>query len=213
MMRNMLLVAIVAVAAGTIGYKNFVGTSQPDGTLSVNGVTLDAPKTDWSKIEQAQFEFRPSSEGSRIPESSKFLEVKAAIDSDDNVVAVPTGDDAIAQAKAKALETMPRFYELMDQGTAGNYLVKFPLKQDGLVENIWVQLTNTEGDEFSGLLSNEPAYITSHKMGDRVTFPKNSISDWMIKGDTYIYGGYSMRALLKNLPEDQSAALTAMLRD
>lgn len=216
-MRSLILVGVVLVAAGGAGYKTLFSSSnmnaKTDGKLHVNGVTLDAHKTDWAKIEGSDFEFRPSSEGSKISESEKFLEAKAAIDGDDNVVAVPTGDSAMAGAVAKANATLPRFYELMSAKTLGDYLVKYPLEENGLVENIWVQLTDMNDNEFIGLLSNDPVQVKSKKMGDQVRFSKADLKDWMIKNDKEIYGGYTMRILLDKLPEDQSAALQSMLRD
>ena len=199
-MRSLILVGVVLVAAGGAGYKTLFSSSimnsKIDGKLEVNGLKLDAPKTDWAKIEGSDFEFRPSSEGSKISESEKFLEAKAAIDRDDNVVAVATGDDAMAGAVEKARETLPRFYELMDAKTLGDYTVKYPLEENGFTENIWVLLTDVTDDEFIGLLSNEPVQIESKKMGDKVRFAKADVKDWMIKNDKEIYGGYTMRVLL-----------------
>lgn len=75
-MRSLILVGVVLVAAGGAGYKTLFSSSimnsKIDGKLEVNGLKLDAPKTDWAKIEGSDFEFRPSSEGSKISESEKF---------------------------------------------------------------------------------------------------------------------------------------------
>lgn len=212
-MRNLILLGVLVVAAGAGGYKTLSGSSKTDGKLQVNGITLDAPKTDWSKIEGDTFKFRPSTEGSQINSSEAYRQAKAEIESDDNVVAVATGDEAMVGAVAKARETLPRFYELMSQKTPGTYLVKYPLEENGMVENIWVQLVDMTDNEFIGLLSNEPVHVKTKKMGDSVRFLKSEAKDWMIKNDKEIYGGYSMRVLLDTLPEDQSAALSAMLRD
>jgi uncharacterized protein YegJ (DUF2314 family) len=212
-MRNIILAGVFLVAAGGAGYTTLFSSSKSDGKLNVNGVQLDAPKTDWAKIEGSEFTFRPSTEGSRITNSETYQEAKAAIDSEDNVVAVKTDDQVMAEAVAKARETLPRFYELMKAKTLGDYTVKYPLEEGGFTENIWVLLTDVTDDEFVGLLSNEPVQIESKKMGDQVRFAKADVKDWMIKNDKEIYGGYTMRVLLDKLPEDQSAALKTMLRD
>lgn len=211
---NLKLVALAFGTAAVISYgglSTFGGGS--DGKLEVNGVSLDAPGTDWSKIDEEQFRLRPTTEGSRPAFDVAYKEAKAAIDSDDNVVAVLTGDEKIEKAVAKARETLPRFFELMEARTPGNYLIKYKMEEDGQIEHIWVQLTGSDGDAFVGLLSNEPVLIKSRKMGEEVTVPQDRISDWMVKTDREIYGGYTMRALLDELPEDQAAALQAMLRD
>lgn len=114
----------------------------------------------------------------------------------------------MAGAVEKARETLPRFYELMDAKTLGDYTVKYPLEENGFTENIWVLLTDVTDDEFIGLLSNEPVQIESKKMGDKVRFAKADVKDWMIKNDKEIYGGYTMRVLLNIFLRDRLETLS-----
>lgn len=211
---NLKMTALVigAVAAASYGgFTKFGGNS--NGKLQINGVRLDSPKQDWALIDAVQFRLRPTTEGSGPAHDMAYNEAKTSIDADDNVVAVLTGDEKIERAVAKARETLPRFFELMEARTPGDYLIKYRMEEDGLVEHIWVQLTDRNGDAFVGLLSNQPVLIKNRKMGEKVTVPRDQISDWMVKTSSEIYGGYTMRVLLSDLPEDQAAALQAMLRD
>lgn len=135
------------------------------------------------------------------------------IDEDENVAAFSITDKGMESAKAKGRATLPRFYELMTSRTAGDYLVKFPLEQGGLVEHIWVQIIDIKKGDFIGLIANEPVNATRYKMGQKVVVKRSKISDWMVKGDGYIYGGYTARYALKSAPDDQRKQYEALWRD
>lgn len=130
-----------------------------------------------------------------------------------NVVAYSTGDAAMNAAKLKARSTLPRFRELVARRTPGTYTVKFPLTQNGATEHIWLQLTADRGDEFVGLLANDPVNGARYRKGQRMTVPAAQVEDWMINGGSEIYGGYTARVALGEMPKDQQAKYRAMFRD
>lgn len=44
-------------------------------------------------------------------------------------------------------------------------------------ERMWVEITERDGNNFTGLLTNEPQYIENLKLGDKIHFQTNNIMD------------------------------------
>lgn len=63
MARTMILAGAVAVVAAIGGVNTFLLGDEPDGKIAVNSLAPDAPNTDWSTIENADFTLRPTTEG------------------------------------------------------------------------------------------------------------------------------------------------------
>ncbi|WP_155905189.1 DUF2314 domain-containing protein [Methylopila sp. M107] len=130
-----------------------------------------------------------------------------------NVVAYQTGDAAMNAAKQKAKSTLPRFRELVARRTPGTYTVKFPLTQNGATEHIWLQLTGDRGVEFVGLIANDPVNGAKYRKGQPMTVPASVVEDWMVKNGSEIYGGYTARVAIADMPKDQQTKYRAMFRD
>ena len=131
----------------------------------------------------------------------------------DNIVAYTTAKEALIAARKKARDTMPRFVSLVKSGMKGTFTVKFPLTQDGHTEHIWLQVTDMQGDAFVGLLANKPVNGTKYKIGLPMTVATADVEDWMVRTADAIYGGYTARYQLKDLPKHQAEKLAAMFRD
>jgi uncharacterized protein YegJ (DUF2314 family) len=131
----------------------------------------------------------------------------------ENVVAYHTGDQAMNAAKKKARETLPRFLELVNAGAEGTYTIKFPLTQNGETEHIWMQLTDYRDGTFVGLLANDPVNGTKYKMGDHMEVAKADVEDWMVRTDEVIYGGYTARVALADMPKEEAEKYLTMFRD
>ena len=131
----------------------------------------------------------------------------------ENVIAYHTGDQSMNSAKKKARETLPRFLELVKAGTAGTYTLKFPLTQNGETEHIWMQLTDYRDGAFIGLLANDPVNGTKYRMGDVMKVASADVEDWMVNTGKLMYGGYSVRAMLKDMPKEEADKYRPMFRD
>lgn len=131
----------------------------------------------------------------------------------ENVVAYHTGDAALNSAKSQGNATLPRFRELVNAGTPGTYTLKFPLTQNGATEHIWMQLVDYKDHAYIGLLANDPVNGTKYKMGDRMTVAEADVEDWMVHTGTEMYGGYTVRAMLKDMPKADADKYRAMFRD
>jgi uncharacterized protein YegJ (DUF2314 family) len=131
----------------------------------------------------------------------------------ENVIAYHTSDQSMNAAKRQARETLPRFLELVHAGTEGTYTVKFPLTQNGETEHIWMQLTDYRDGTFVGLLANDPVNGAKYKMGDRMEVASADVEDWMINTGELMYGGYTVRAMLKDMPKEEADKYRPMFRD
>ena len=130
-----------------------------------------------------------------------------------NVVAYKVGDLSMADARKKAKATFPKFMEYRQAGKPGTYSVKFPLTQNGETEHIWLQVEKIGKSEITGRLANKPVNGDKYKMGQRLSVKVAQVEDWMVRASDGIYGGYTVRAMLKDMPADQAKAIAAMLRD
>jgi uncharacterized protein YegJ (DUF2314 family) len=131
----------------------------------------------------------------------------------DNVVAYTTKNEALLAARKKARETLPRFVGLMNSGMKATFTVKFPLTQDGHTEHIWLQVADMQHGNFIGRLANAPVNGTQYMMGQFMTVAAADVEDWMVRTPDGIYGGYTARYALKDLPKQQAEQLAGLFRD
>jgi len=131
----------------------------------------------------------------------------------DNVVAYSTANEAIAEARRKARDTLPRFVDLLKSGMKATFTVKFPLMQNGQTEHIWLQVDHAQGSIFVGRLANEPVNGSKYKIGQVMTVARGDVEDWMVRTSDAIYGGYTTRYALKDVPKPQAEKLARMFRD
>ncbi len=134
-------------------------------------------------------------------------------ESKQNVVSYSTEDKAMQAAKDSGRSTLKRFHELMAAGTPGTYTVKFPLTQNGATEHIWLQLVGYSDGSYIGLLADVPVNGNKYKMGDRMTVTEADVEDWMIKNGKVIYGGYTTRQALADMPKEQVAKYGLTFKD
>ncbi|UUP18969.1 DUF2314 domain-containing protein [Nitratireductor thuwali] len=132
--------------------------------------------------------------------------------SGDNRMEYPTGDARLAEAMRKARETLPRFLQLADTGLRGAYLLKMRLAGGGRAEHIWVEVTGMRNGVFQGRLANDPV-TPGYRAGDPVELSSDEIEDWMINTGEARFGGYTVRAMLGDMPAAQAEELRRQFRD
>jgi len=76
-----------------------------------------------------------------------------------------------------------------------------------------MQLVDYRDHVFVGLLANDPVNGTKYKMGDRMEVASADVEDWMIQTDKLIYGGYTVRAMLKDMTPEQANKYRPRFRD
>jgi uncharacterized protein YegJ (DUF2314 family) len=62
-------------------------------------------------------------------------------------------------------------------------------------------------------IKNDPGIVGNVKIGQSWTVKRTEISDWMFMRDGRMYGNYTMRPLLKTMPEAEAAKYRSMLAD
>lgn len=81
--------------------------------------------------------------------------------------------------------------------------LKKRFEENGIVEHIWIgNIKNVDG-KFYGIVDNLPEKINNVKLGDTIEINKNEISDWMYLKNSKLYGGYTIRLLVKRMSENE----------
>lgn len=84
--------------------------------------------------------------------------------------------------------------------------IKVRLVEDDKVEHIWVSKPSFDGTLFRGALDNVPLDLKRVRVGDTVSAPRDSISDWMIIDRDTVFGAYTVHVLRRRMsPSDRSA--------
>ena len=81
------------------------------------------------------------------------------------------------------------------------------------VEHIWVGDLQLKEDKIHATVNNTPKNVTYVKLGQRIEFEQDQISDWMYYRDGNIVGNFTMRPLLARMPPAEAAHYRAMIAD
>lgn len=99
-----------------------------------------------------------------------------------NVESIPATDEEMNAAIQQAQDTLPLFIGAFQAPTPTqtrfSIKVRFPFGDDDEAEHMWVSDLSFSGNQFNGILGNEPIYVNNLHLGDRVTVDLHDISDW-----------------------------------
>lgn len=125
-----------------------------------------------------------------------------------NVVYFADDDQQMNAAIAQAQKTVDYFIKdiVSSEGNGVKRTMKVRFDTDRGAEHIWVGDVKISGQGFEGHLENEPVNIKNYKVGDRVTFSRNQISDWLIVSNGKIRGGFTIKIQRKQMPPDEQRA-------
>ena len=108
-------------------------------------------------------------------------------------------------AIARARREVDSFVSELTNPTGTNHAVKAPIEDRGETGHFWLSNVSFKNGEFTGTIDNEPGMVGNVKLGQSWTIKKSDISDWMFMRDGKMHGNYTMRPLLKTLPEEEAA--------
>ncbi|MGE0743166.1 MAG: YegJ family protein [Hyphomonadaceae bacterium] len=127
---------------------------------------------------------------------------------EDQVMGYHDSDERMNRAIEQARALLPLFVEEFRSANTqarGAFTVKAGLTtSDGGREHIWVADLSLEGDRFIGNLINEPYDLPGLSLGSRVEVPLDIISDWTIATPDGVYGGFTTRVMIDDMPPDQA---------
>ena len=116
-------------------------------------------------------------------------------------------------AIAKARSEVDSFIGELTNPTGTDHAVKVPIEDAGETEHFWLVDVSFANGEFKGTINNDPGMVGSVKIGQSWTAKMAEISDWMFMRNGKMYGNYTMRPLLKAMPEDEAAKYRSILAD
>lgn len=136
----------------------------------------------------------------------------------DPIVDFATKDPKMRNAIRQAQATLPKFLAAVTQSDnslheASMVKVAVPV-ENGPIEDevIWVDNITRNGEQFTGHLANEPNHIPNAHQGTKIKFKRTSIYDWSLWGsDQKLYGNYTTRIMLPELPAETAAHLNTIL--
>jgi uncharacterized protein YegJ (DUF2314 family) len=114
-------------------------------------------------------------------------------------------------AIARARSETNSFIAELSAPTGTNHAVKVPIKDGDQTEHFWLSGVVFRNGEFTGTINNEPGLVGNVKIGEKRTVKQGEISDWMFMRDGKMHGNYTMRPLLKGMPEEEAAKYRSML--
>ncbi|HEY3323822.1 MAG TPA: DUF2314 domain-containing protein [Planctomycetota bacterium] len=114
-------------------------------------------------------------------------------------------DAAIESAKKSFGEFKARMLQ-PQEGDKG-FAIKVPIKDSNGTEHFWLNDINVQGEEFSGVIGNEPGIVKCVKMGESYKFKAADISDWMYMSKGVMQGNYTLHVLLKTMPAEEAKDL------
>ena len=118
-------------------------------------------------------------------------------------------DAAIAHAR----KTVDQFIAELQKPTGEEHAVKAPVTDSAGTEHFWLTDVTLANGEFTGRIGNDPGIVSNVKIGQQWKLKTTEISDWMYMKNGKIVGNFTMRPLLKNMPEDEAAKLRSMLAE
>ncbi|OXG02289.1 uncharacterized protein YegJ (DUF2314 family) [Flavobacterium araucananum] len=77
------------------------------------------------------------------------------------------------------------------------------IDNDTVVEHMWINDINFDGEKIKGTLVNDPDELTNVSNGDYVEIPVNQISDWLFASQDKTYGGFTIHAMRSEMSETE----------
>ena len=116
-------------------------------------------------------------------------------------------DAAIARARSE----VDSFVAELTKRNGSDFAVKVPIQDKGEIEHFWLTGIVYRNGKFEGVIGNDPGIVTNVKNGQKWSVKKSEISDWMFMREGKMYGNYTMRPLLKTMPEEEAAKYRSIL--
>lgn len=123
------------------------------------------------------------------------------------IYGVKSEDEEMNAAILQANETLDDFKKGLLDPTADSHALKVKFSNEKGIEHMWIGDIVYKDGQYSGILNNEPEYITEYKSGDKIEVDASKISDWMYLVNGKLHGGYTIRVLRDRMTEEERKQL------
>jgi uncharacterized protein YegJ (DUF2314 family) len=132
-------------------------------------------------------------------------------DAPDTLIEGGYDEEEMEAAIARARSEVDSFITEMSKGTGTDFSVKVAIEDKDETEHFWLKDIVYRKGKFEGVIDNDPGMVSNVKRGQKWSVKKSEISDWLFMRDGKMHGNYTLRPLLKTMPEEKAAKLKSML--
>jgi uncharacterized protein YegJ (DUF2314 family) len=111
-------------------------------------------------------------------------------------------EQAISEARATFDEFLIRFNN--PQPGDDEFYVKVRIEDQYGIEHFWLNELKLDSEPYSGTIDNEAGIVKKVKFGQKYSFSRNEISDWMYMANGKTQGNYTLRVELESMSEKEA---------
>ncbi len=110
------------------------------------------------------------------------------------------------QAIETAQSTFDEFRERFRNPQPGDedFNVKVRIEDKYGVEHFWLDDLKLDSEPYSGIIGNDPGIVRNVTFGQKYSFPRSDVTDWMFMSNGKMQGNHTLRVILKSMPEDEA---------
>lgn len=123
------------------------------------------------------------------------------------IYGVKSEDEEMNAAILQANETLDDFKKGLLDPNADSHALKVKFSNEKGIEHMWIGDIVYKDGQYSGILNNEPEYVTEYKSGDKIEVDASKISDWMYLVNGKLHGGYTLRVLRNRMTDEERKQL------
>jgi len=124
-------------------------------------------------------------------------------ESQPDIYNVEGNDKEMTEAIKKANQSLADFNTALTNPKIEVKSLKVKFKNQQNTEHIWLSDVEFKDGKYTGILDNEPEYITDYQIGDTINVNSKDISDWMYIENGKLFGGYTIKVLRNRMSESE----------
>lgn len=119
------------------------------------------------------------------------------------IYGVESEDKEMNAAIEKANQTLNDFNIGLSNPKAQSQALKVAFTDSNGTEHMWVGNVEFNNGKYSGILNNDPEFVTEYKAGDKIDIDSSKISDWMYIENGKLFGGYTIKVLRNRMTDEE----------
>ncbi|CAC9972874.1 YegJ family protein [Flavobacterium panici] len=119
------------------------------------------------------------------------------------IYGVESEDKEMNAAIEKANQTLNDFNIGLSNPKAQSQALKVAFTDSNGTEHMWVGNVEFNNGKYSGILNNDPEFVTEYKAGDKIDIDSSKISDWMYLENGKLFGGYTIKVLRNRMTDEE----------